>query len=133
MKPPRGYINNTFLKWSAMLGWIDLVNTKPEIPNNIEVFSNLKFKETEQRSLFLDIYRKKGIINSTPLIIFVHGGSWTKGDKKDYLIYLLSYAEKGYVTASLSYRFSQEAKFPAAVEDVICGIKWLKNQQKINF
>ena len=89
MKPPRGYINNTFLKWSAMLGWIDLVNTKPEIPNNIEVFSNLKFKETEQRSLFLDIYRKKGIINSTPLIIFVHGGSWTKGDKKDYLIYLL--------------------------------------------
>ena len=53
MKPPRGYINNTFLEWSAMLGWIDLVNTKPEIPNNIEVFSNLKFKETEQRSLFL--------------------------------------------------------------------------------
>ncbi|MDG2266297.1 MAG: alpha/beta hydrolase, partial [Candidatus Marinimicrobia bacterium] len=69
----------------------------------------------------------KDIVDSTPLIIFIHGGSWTKGDKKDYLIYLLSYAEKGYVTASLSYRFAQEEKFPAAVEDIICGIKWLKN------
>ena len=127
MKPPRGYLNNTFLKWSAMLGWIDLVDTKPAIPQNIEVFNDVEFKVTEQRSLFLDIYHKKDIDNSIPLIIFVHGGSWTKGDKKDYLIYLLSYAEKGYVTASLSYRFAQEAKFPAAVEDIICGIKWLKN------
>ena len=59
MKPPRGYLNNTFLKWSAMLGWIDLVDTKPEIPQNIEVFNDLEFKKTEQRSLFLDIYRKK--------------------------------------------------------------------------
>ncbi|MDG2266627.1 MAG: hypothetical protein P8L91_06555, partial [Candidatus Marinimicrobia bacterium] len=59
MKPPRGYLNNTFLKWSAMFGWIDLVNTKPEIPKNIKVLSDLKFKETEQRSLFLDIYHKK--------------------------------------------------------------------------
>tara|TARA_B100000579_G_scaffold38723_1_gene27051 strand:+ start:645 stop:1595 length:951 start_codon:yes stop_codon:yes gene_type:complete len=127
IKPPRGYLNNTFLKWSAMFGWIDLVNTKPDIPPDIEAFIDVKFKETEQRSLFLDVYREKGINNSMPLIIFVHGGSWTKGDKKDYLIYLLSYAQKGYVTASLSYRFSQEEKFPAAVKDVICGIKWLKN------
>ena len=127
MKPPRGYLNNTFLKWSAMLGWIDMVDTKPETPQNIEVFNDLEFKKTEQRSLFLDIYRENDIDNPTPLIIFVHGGSWTKGNKKDYLIYLLSYAEKGFVTASLSYRFSQEAKFPAAVEDIICGIKWLKN------
>ena len=76
--------------------------------------------------LFLDIYRKKNILDPAPLIIFIHGGSWTGGDKIDYLIYLLSYAEKGYTTASLSYRFAQEAKFPAALEDVICGIKWLK-------
>ena len=66
MKPPRGYLNNTFLKWSAMLGWIDLVDTKPEIPQNIEVFNDLEFKKTEQRSLFLDIYRKKDIDNPTP-------------------------------------------------------------------
>ena len=57
MKAPRGYLNNTFIKWSAMLGWLDLVNTKPEIPDNIEVFSDLEFKKTEHRTLLLDIYR----------------------------------------------------------------------------
>ena len=125
-KPPRGYWNNTFLKWALMLGWVELVDTKPDIPEHIEVFGDISFKETEERMLFLDIYRKKNILDPAPLIIFIHGGSWTGGDKIDYLIYLLSYAEKGYITASLSYRFAQEAKFPAALEDVICGIKWLK-------
>ena len=57
MKAPRGYLNNTFIKWSAMLGWLDLVNTKPEIPDSIEVFSDLEFKKTEHRTLLLDIYR----------------------------------------------------------------------------
>jgi acetyl esterase/lipase len=125
-KPPRGYWNNTFLKWALMFGWVELVDTKPDIPEHIEVFGDIGFKETEERMLFLDIYRKKNILDPAPLIIFIHGGSWTGGDKIDYLIYLLSYAEKGYTTASLSYRFAQEAKFPAALEDVICGIKWLK-------
>ena len=125
-KPPRGYWNNTFLKWALMLGWVELVDTKPDIPKHIEVFGEIGFKETEERMLFLDIYRKKNILAPAPLIIFIHGGSWTKGDKMDYLIYLLSYAEKGYITASLSYRFAQEEKFPAALEDVLCGIEWLK-------
>ena len=125
-KPPRGYWNNTFLKWALMFGWVELVDTKPDIPEHIEVFGDIGFKETEERVLFLDIYRKKNILGPAPLIIFIHGGSWTGGDKIDYLIYLLSYAEKGYITASLSYRFAQEAKFPAALEDVICGVEWLK-------
>ena len=125
-KPPRNYLNNTFLKWALMLGLVELVDTKPDIPEHIEVFGDIGFKETEERVLFLDIYRKKNILGPAPLIIFIHGGSWTGGDKIDYLIYLLSYAEKGYITASLSYRFAQEAKFPAALEDVICGVEWLK-------
>jgi len=125
-EPPRGYLNNTFLKWALMLGLVELVDTKPDIPEHIEVFGDIGFKETEERVLFLDIYRKKNILGPAPLIIFIHGGSWTGGDKIDYLIYLLSYAEKGYITASLSYRFAQEAKFPAALEDVICGVEWLK-------
>jgi len=125
-EPPRGYLNNTFLKWALMVGWVELVDTKPDVPEHIEVFGDIGFKETEERVLFLDIYRKKNILGPAPLIIFIHGGSWTGGDKIDYLIYLLSYAEKGYITASLSYRFAQEAKFPAALEDVICGVEWLK-------
>ena len=126
LQPPSGYWNNTFIKLYLALGLVDLVDLSPEIPPSIEIFSDIVFKETEQRPLKLDIYRKKNIHQPAPVIIFIHGGSWKTGNKKDYLIYLLHFAEKGYITASLSYRFFQEAIFPAAVEDVRCGVNWIK-------
>lgn len=59
-------------------------------------------------------------------MIFIHGGSWRSGKRSDYLPYLIDYAEKGYVTATVSYRLVDEAPFPAAVQDVNCAVKWLK-------
>ncbi|HSW00766.1 MAG TPA: alpha/beta hydrolase [Sedimentisphaerales bacterium] len=40
--------------------------------------------------------------------------------------YCVKFAEKGYVTATASYRLTQEAPFPAAVEDVKCAVRWLR-------
>jgi|TARA_B100002003_G_scaffold142485_1_gene131846 acetyl esterase/lipase len=126
-KPPWGYPNFTFIEWAVSFGWLDLVDLEPEIPDSILFLKDIVFKDTEQRQLKLDIYKKKSLSSSVPVIIFIHGGSWVTGGKEDYLVYCLAYAQKGYVTASLSYRFSQEAIFPAAVEDIICGIRWIKS------
>ena len=126
LEPPKGYCNMTFMKWAVSLGFLDLVDLEPEIPNSIIVSKDIVYKETDQRSLKLDIYKEESLTELAPVIIFIHGGGWHKGDKKDYLVYCLSFAERGYVTASLSYRFSQEAIFPAALEDIICGIRWIK-------
>lgn len=123
---PRGYWNNTTLKWSYRLGLIDLVDLELNIPDSIKVFKDILFKETSEKALKLDIYKKNNITNPTPLIVFIHGGSWKYGQKEDYLIYLLEFAKRGYTTASLSYRLSNIAQFPAAVEDINCGVKWLK-------
>ena len=124
--PPVGYFNYTLLEWSAGLGFIDLINRAPEIPQSIEVISDIPFKETSSRPLKLDIFRKKDHSGFVPTLIFIHGGSWKYGEKEDYLFYLIEFAKKGYVTATLSYRLSSEAKFPAAVEDVTCGVQWIK-------
>ena len=126
LKQPRGYPNYMILKLAAKFGFLDLVDLEPEIPASIHVWRDIVYKETEQRPLKLDIYKEHSLFDPVPVIIFIHGGSWTKGDKEDYLIYCLTFAQKGFVTASLSYRFSQEAIFPAAVEDVICAIRWIK-------
>lgn len=130
IKPPRGYPNIIFLEWAAKLGFVKLVDLEPEIPASIIVNENIIYKETAQRPLLLDIYKSNLLTKPAPVIIFIHGGSWAKGDKKDYLVYCLAFAQKGFATASLSYRFSHETIFPAAVEDVNCAIRWIKEHSK---
>lgn len=125
-KPPHGYPNLTLLKIAGAVGLVKVMDLKPEIPADIAEFKDLVYKHTDQRELKLDIYHLKNLEKTAPVLIFIHGGAWKKGDKSDYLVYLLDFARKGYVTATLSYRFSQEAKFPAAVEDVKCAVRWLR-------
>ena len=124
---PDGYRSNTTLKIAYFLGNLKLVEKEPPVPLNIIKFNSITYKKIGNRSLQLDIYYQKGITKVAPLLIFIHGGAWKKGNRDDYRKYLIDFAQKGYVTATVSYRFSQEAKFPAAVTDVKCAIKWLKS------
>jgi len=126
LPPPRGYMNETFLKIAYGLGILDLMETEREVPDNIEIFKNIEYKKVDSTSLQLDIYRLKDLTEPKPVMIFIHGGSWRSGKRSDYLPYLIDYAEKGYVTATVSYRLIKEAIFPAAVQDVNCAVKWIK-------
>lgn len=125
-QPPRGYRNQGALKFAYVTKMLKLIDPSPEIPENLIVDKDLVFKETEEKTLKLDIYRHRSVSEPTPTLVFIHGGSWKSGDKDDYRRYLVDYAEKGYVTATVSYRFAQEAPFPAAFHDVVCAVKWLK-------
>jgi acetyl esterase/lipase len=61
-----------------------------------------------------------------PGLIFIHGGGWESGGKGDYRYYAVRYAKRGYVAASISYRFVQEAAFPACVQDAKCAVRWMR-------
>ncbi len=125
-KAPKGYRNETMLKIAYALGFLDLIETKPAIPENIEVYQDLIYKQIDSINLKLDIYRSKDLSETAPVLLFIHGGGWYKGKRSDYLAYLLDYAQKGYVTATVSYRLSGVAHFPAAVEDVKCAVRWIR-------
>ena len=99
----------------------NIVDVEPEIPSSLQVYKDLIYRETPEKTLKLDIYHSKAISSPTPLLIFIHGGSWKAGDKDDYRKYLVDYAEKGYITATIAYRFSKHAPFPAAMDDVVCA------------
>lgn len=126
-KPPSGYLNETALKISAYIGTLELIDYKdyPSSDNVIEHI-NIVYKAVDSIALKLDIYNKVGHTGDAPLIIFVHGGSWSGGDKKDYKLYTIPFAQKGYITASVQYRLSGVAKFPAQLLDVNDAIKFLK-------
>ncbi|MEN8247670.1 MAG: alpha/beta hydrolase [Bacteroidota bacterium] len=127
LKPPKGYANETFLKISHVLGFLDLVETEPAVPEELDEYKDIVYKELETGDLKLDIYKRKDLNGPTPVLVFIHGGGWSKGKKEDYLIYLVDFAMKGYVTVSISYRLFDVAKFPAPVQDVKCAINWIRN------
>lgn len=127
LKAPSGYMNETFLKISYALGMLDLVETKPAVPEEIVAIRDIEYKRVDDISLQLDLYKLKNLQKPAPVMIFIHGGAWKSGKRSDYLAYLLDYARKGYVTITLSYRLAKVAKFPAAVQDVNCAVQWVRD------
>lgn len=123
---PDGYCSNFTLKLAYFFGTLDLIDAMPPIPDEIVENKDLVYKEIEDRSLKLDIYHLRTIKKAKPVLVFIHGGAWKKGNKKDYRRYLVDYAMKGYITVTVQYSLANEAKFPAALNDVKCAIQWIK-------
>lgn len=74
----------------------------------------------------LDIYYPKQQPNekSLPLIVHIHGGGWMGGSKYPCDVRMMT--AQGYIVASVEYRFSQKAKFPAQIQDCQAAIRWLR-------
>jgi acetyl esterase/lipase len=73
----------------------------------------------------LDLYLPEGE-GPFPLVIFIHGGAFKVGDKGMSTSEFEPLLAAGYAVASLNYRLSGEALFPAAVEDVKAAVRWLR-------
>jgi acetyl esterase/lipase len=74
------------------------------------------------KRLSLDIYLPDGV-EKPPLLVWVHGGAWRYGTKK---MVESVFFENGFATASLDYRLSTEAPFPAQVHDIKAAIRFLR-------
>ncbi len=94
------------------------------------------------RQLKLDLYlppQQFSKMGPRPLLIYIHGGGWVGGGPRRSAAFsnwpdvLGSIASRGYVVASVSYRFSGEEPSPAAIKDVKSAIRWLRvNANKYN-
>lgn len=62
-----------------------------------------------------------------PLVVFIHGGAWNSGEKENGLPVIRAISSTGdYVTATLNYRLSQEAVWPAQLFDCKAAIRFLR-------
>lgn len=75
----------------------------------------------------LDIYTPTTRPMKSSVIIFVHGGSWANGDKKQYLFVGQAFAEMGYFTVIPNYRLYPEVKFPDFIDDIALATARLKD------
>lgn len=88
---------------------------------------NLEYARVGGKSLLLDLYLPPSGTGSFPLIVWVHGGGWVGGDRSLGLNSLqVQQTARGYAVASISYRLSYEATFPAQIEDCKAAIRWLR-------
>jgi acetyl esterase/lipase len=123
-KPPVGYhfMPPTFLAlWVGLERLADLV---PQIPEDILEIKNIEYKNLNGKSLQLDIYKPADSKGKPPLLVFIHGGGWKSGERSDYLVYLVAFAKRGYMTATVSYRLVRDASYPACIEDICDAVNW---------
>ena len=84
------------------------------------------------RPLHLDLYRASADAARRPLVVFVHGGGWWTANPRaasaflDFPALLASLAQRGYVVASIEYRLSGEAPFPAQLLDLQEAVRFLR-------
>ncbi len=91
-------------------------------------FADIPYREGND-AWKLDVFMPPGSFDRPrPAIVFVHGGGWRGGDKGagQWQAYPERFAHQGYVTVSVNYRLTDQAPFPACVEDVKCAVRWLR-------
>jgi acetyl esterase/lipase len=107
------------------VGLEKMANLEPEIPGEIEEIKDIEYKNVNGKSLQIDMYKPRNLTEPAPLLVFVHGGGWKGGKRSDYLVYLVDYAKKGYITATVSYRLKNDSIYPACVQDVSDAMHFL--------
>jgi acetyl esterase/lipase len=93
-----------------------------------------KYKAKDGQELVLDLYQSPEIQEKQPLIVQIHGGSWNSGDQTQLPPINKYLASRGYSVAAITYRLAPKHIFPAAYDDVLEAIKFLKeNAQQWKF
>src|SRR6186713_3105921 len=102
-------------------------------PAGVMALADVEYSRIERfRPLILDVYLPPDRVEPKPLIVYVHGGGWRGGHTRqsgafaDFPAVLADLASRGYVVASVEYRLSGEAPFPAPLDDVRTAIRFLK-------
>ncbi len=95
-----------------------------ELLNGVKVSRNVEYANAQGKPLLLDVFIPEGANGKLPLIVWIHGGGWTSGDKENCPA--LSFVKKGYAVGSINYRLSQQAVFPAQIQDCKAAIRFLR-------
>jgi acetyl esterase/lipase len=93
-------------------------------PPGVRVLSDLEYVHHGHPRNRLDLYLPEKSDHPLPVIVWIHGGGWTGGDKTSGPAF--HFSTKAYAVAAVNYRFSQHAIFPAQIQDCKAAIRWLR-------
>lgn len=126
--PPPGFENAAEAKAALVSGKVKTIPLIQITPPEVTIKRDIVYGAAGDRPLKLDLYSPTEAQEPLPGILFIHGGGWKHGKKEDYYTYGITFARMGYVFASVGYRLSGEAPYPAAVHDVKAAVRWMRSQ-----
>lgn len=100
--------------------------------SGVVITRNVVYAQPGLRALKFDIYQPQNpppVGDTYPAVITIHGGAWRSYDKGGVFVpHHAHLARQGYVVFDMQYRFSNEAKFPAQIQDVQCAVRWVRRR-----
>ncbi len=112
------------LALSLVFPWWLAGSAREEKTNSLKVERDIEYARVGDLSLKLDIYVPADADGPLPLLIWLHAGGWSEGSKS--LCPGLFFSGRGYVVASIDYRLTGVAPFPAQIEDCRAALRWLR-------
>lgn len=127
------------MPWSARLSALSLVGLLTTAtmmcasPKSFAAFAldrpftknDIVIAKHSNRTIKLDFARPRKGSGPFPLVVCIHGGGWTSGNRKQMHEHMIKLANMGYAAASIEYRLTKEAKFPAQINDSTQCINYL--------
>ena len=99
------------------------VRNAPNLSNTITT-CELEYTQTQHGDLTLDLYRPQSALQPLPVVVWIHGGGWKNGSKQNCPAAWL--AEHGFAVASIDYRLTDQAGWPAQIDDCRAAVRWLR-------
>ena len=127
--PAEGPVFKTFADFlgAVALRKVEAIDMRPAVPDSVSANPDVVFQTGTNYELKLNLFTPKNSAKALPLVVMVHGGCWIDGGRVDYDYYGVKLAQLGYAAATVDYRVADQARYPAAVEDVRNAIQWLKD------
>jgi acetyl esterase/lipase len=97
------------------------------LPERVVAEEGIVYAAYGKRALHLDLFspREKGKM-PLPGVLLIHGGGWRSGNRQMEWPMAQQLAARGYVTATVEYRLSPEALYPAGAHDLKGAIRWMR-------
>jgi acetyl esterase/lipase len=92
----------------------------------VEFTPDVTYATVDGEELKLDLARPKDAKLPLPLVVVIHGGGWAAGNRKSHDNVTWEFAKRGYVSATVSYRFAPKHPFPAQIQDVKAAVRFLR-------
>lgn len=76
----------------------------------------------------MDVYWPTAHNGTLPIVMFVHGGGFIRGDKAERCDVGAYFAHHGFLTVVINYRLAPQHPWPAGAEDVATAVGWVQRQ-----